>query len=476
MSTVPTKVCRPAAQYLRMSTDRQDVSLEFQAKTIRAWASENGYDIVATFVDEGISGVTIEKREGLKSLLRTVIGGGSGFASVLVYDVSRWGRFQNPDQAAHYEFMCEEAGVPVEYCAEPFRNDGSALSGLIKHVKRTMAAEFSRETSVRMAKAKMVLRQRNYWTGGAPGFGFRRAVVDQDGSVVRICDAGEKFSRTHCHTRLVHGPERELAVVRRAYEMFLEPAATYLSVAKDLNATLRPTLVADRWTLNRVRKLLTSPKYCGQFQAGRTRHRLGRPVEAVAEKFWVPGPDTCQAIVSPELFAKVNAKVARRKRRTTDDELIAELQRLVNVHGRLSESVIDKHACYGLEMFRDRFGGMQNAYRAAGYVQTPTQIAQSARIRAAPKFKSEPKYSTTELLEMLRIVWRTHGSITFDLINSTPGMPGASTFCRRFGTISDGYVAIGYEPNAQQTRNANKVRQAKVMPRSKGLSIQLKPD
>jgi hypothetical protein len=24
-----------------------------------------------------------------------------------VYDVSRWGRFQDPDEAAHYEFLCK---------------------------------------------------------------------------------------------------------------------------------------------------------------------------------------------------------------------------------------------------------------------------------------------------------------------------------------------------------------------------------
>lgn len=476
MHDAPIHKGRPAAQYLRMSTDRQDVSLAFQAKAIAGWAEANGFEVVATFADEGISGVSIEKRQALKDLLRAVIGGGSGFAAVLVYDVSRWGRFQNPDQAAHYEFMCEEAGVSVEYCAEPFRNDGSALSGLIKHVKRTMAAEFSRETSVRMTKAKMVLRQRNYWTGGAPGFGFRRAIVDQDGVVVRICADGEKFSRAHCHTRLVHGPADEIAVVRRIYDRFLSPTATYRSIARELNEDLMPDRVEDRWTLNRVRNVLTNPKYCGMFQAGRTRHRLGGPVEAVDERFWVPGPDTCQAIVTPEVFGTVKAKIDRRKRRTTDDELIAELQRLAAAHGRLSEAIVANHACYGLEMFRDRFGGMQSAYRAAGYVQTPEQESKMDRIKAAKKFKQEPKYSTTELLEMLRVVWKTHGAITFDLIHDTPGMPSGTTFSRRFGTISDGYIAIGYKPNAQQTRMANKRRRSRTKPRSKGLPVQLVPD
>ncbi|RWK32866.1 MAG: hypothetical protein EOR46_30210 [Mesorhizobium sp.] len=51
--------------------------------------------------------------------------GQKAFSAILVLDVSRWGRFPNADQSAHYEFLCLDAGVAVEYCAEPFENDGS---------------------------------------------------------------------------------------------------------------------------------------------------------------------------------------------------------------------------------------------------------------------------------------------------------------------------------------------------------------
>lgn len=464
-----------AAQYLRMSTDRQDVSLAYQAKIIGVWAAENGYEVAASFADEGTSGVGIEKRQGLKSLLRTVIGGQADFEAILVYDVSRWGRFQNPDQAAHYEFMCQEAGVKVEYCAEPFRNDGSALSGLIKHVKRTMAAEFSREASERTSKAKMVLRQRSYWTGGKPGFGFQRAIVDADGEIVRLCGPGDKFSRLHCHTRLVHGPERDVAIVRRIYHAFLEPDETFTGIAQALNAELKPTSVDERWTLGRVRNILSNPKYCGRHTAGRTRGRLGGPAELVDERFWVVGQETCQAIVTTEIFNRVAEKIARRKRRATDDELIADLRRILEAHGHLNEKLVVQYGRYGLEMVRDRFGGMQSAYTACGYVPDAKQAAYISRIRAAPKVHSGPRFSSTELLEMLRTVWKAHGQITVDLINNTPGLPHSTTFCRRFGTISDAYTAIGYEPNPQQLRMAENVRRTKGKPRSKGLAVQLAP-
>lgn len=66
---------------------------------------------------------------------------------ILVYDVSRWGRFQDADESAHYEYICKRAGIQVAYCAEQFENDGSPVSTIVKSLKRAMASEYSRERS-----------------------------------------------------------------------------------------------------------------------------------------------------------------------------------------------------------------------------------------------------------------------------------------------------------------------------------------
>lgn len=70
------------------------------------------------------------------------------FNFILVYDVSRWGRFQDADESAYYEYICKRAGINVAYCAEQFENDGSPVSTIVKGVKRAMAGEYSRELSV----------------------------------------------------------------------------------------------------------------------------------------------------------------------------------------------------------------------------------------------------------------------------------------------------------------------------------------
>jgi DNA invertase Pin-like site-specific DNA recombinase len=95
----------PAAQYLRMSTEHQQYSLANQADAIAAYAQTEGFRIIKTYEDAGKSGVALAHRRGLKQLLEDVLKGAE-YRAILVYDVSRWGRFQDSDEAAHYEFVC----------------------------------------------------------------------------------------------------------------------------------------------------------------------------------------------------------------------------------------------------------------------------------------------------------------------------------------------------------------------------------
>lgn len=102
-----------AAQYVRMSTDKQRYSIQNQAAVIAAYAHAHNLQIIKTYKDEGESGLRIKNRMGLRQLIADVSSGEADFSHVLVYDVSRWGRFQDTDESAHYEFVCKRAGVQV---------------------------------------------------------------------------------------------------------------------------------------------------------------------------------------------------------------------------------------------------------------------------------------------------------------------------------------------------------------------------
>jgi len=150
----------PAAEYVRMSTEHQRYSTDNQRTAIRSYAERRGYEIVRTYADEGKSGLNLGGRLALQELLQDVEAGQAHFRAVLVYDVSRWGRFQDPDEAATYELRCRRAGVDVHYCAEQFENDGSIGSSIIKTVKRAMAGEYRRRQRRGLTEDQIAVMQR----------------------------------------------------------------------------------------------------------------------------------------------------------------------------------------------------------------------------------------------------------------------------------------------------------------------------
>src|ERR1700720_567903 len=170
----------PAAQYLRMSTEHQQYSLENQSVAIQRYAESHNFEVIQTYSDAARSGIGLKQRIGLQQLLKTVVSGTSIYRAILVYDVSRWGRFQDTDEAAHYEFLCKSSGVPVHYCAETFANDGTLPSLIMKTLKRTMAAEYSRELGVKVLAGQKRLAGLGFKQGGMPGYGLRRMLISSE--------------------------------------------------------------------------------------------------------------------------------------------------------------------------------------------------------------------------------------------------------------------------------------------------------
>lgn len=237
-----------AAEYVRMSTEHQQYSTENQAAVIRRYAEERGFEIVRTYADEGKSGLQIEGRNELKRLLADVESGRANFKVVLIYDVSRWGRFQDPDESAYHELRCKLAGVSVHYCAEQFENDGSPVSNIIKSVKRMMAGEYSRELSVKVFAGQRRLIELGFRQGGAAGFGLRRQLVDHTGAAKGKLGRGEQKSLQTDRVILVAGPPAEVEVVRGIYHSFVEEGLPERRIAETLNERRIMTDLGRPWT------------------------------------------------------------------------------------------------------------------------------------------------------------------------------------------------------------------------------------
>jgi DNA invertase Pin-like site-specific DNA recombinase len=357
----------PAAQYLRRSTEHQQYSLENQSVAIEKYAESHGFRIVLTYFDAK-TGLVFKQRAGLRHMLQDVVTGISSYKAILVYDVSRWGRFQDTDESAHYEFLCKSAGVPVHYCAEQFANDNSVASLILKAVKRTMAGEYSRELSVKVRAGQFRLARLGFKMGGHTPFGLRRQLLDANGSHKQLLAYRERKSIATDRVILVPGPRAEVATVERIFREFGDERKGLTAIARSLNEDGVPFVTGNKWTVCTVTNLLRNPKYVGRQIWGRTTEYLSGPSRRLPEDQWAICEDAFWPIIPLELFQRVQARFAQFTHNLSDDQLLEHLKPLLKRHGKLTSRIIEQsRSCPGLTTYCRRFGGLLNLYRKLGY-------------------------------------------------------------------------------------------------------------
>ncbi len=358
-----------AAQYVRMSTEHQQYSTENQADILREYASRRGIQIVRTFSDAGKSGLRIDGRDGLKDLIETVQCGRADFTMILVYDVSRWGRFQDADESAYYEYICKRAGITVQYCAEQFENDGSPVSTIVKGVKRAMAGEYSRELSAKVFKGQCRLIELGFRQGGAAGYGLRRLLIDQAGKPKAELQPGEQKSLQTDRVVLVPGPTEERAVVRRIYRLFVADGYTERQIAGELNrAGIFGELGRD-WTRGMIHQVLTNEKYVGNNVYNKISFKLKKKRVRNPPQMWVRRDEAFDAVVDMVDFTTAQAIILERHKRVSDAELLELLRGLAQRNGRLSGLIIDEaEGMPSSSAYRQRFGSLARAYQLVDYL------------------------------------------------------------------------------------------------------------
>jgi DNA invertase Pin-like site-specific DNA recombinase len=357
-----------AAQYVRMSTDHQQYSIDNQSAAIDLYARQHHMQIVKTYADSGKSGLTAENRPGLKQLINDVQTSSIDYSTILVYDVSRWGRFQDADESAYYEYCCRRAKIAVHYCVEPFSNDGSLSAVLLKAIKRAMAAEYSRELSAKVFAGQSRLTELGFRQGGTAGYGLRRLLVDESGKPKLILEPGQRKSIATDRIILIPGPKEEIEIVNEIFRLYAIERFSPEKIAKTLNERGIPCEGRRPWTRYIIRRMVTNPKYIGANVSNRLSAKLrGRRVNN-PPNMWIRRDHAFQGIVDPDLYRKTEAEADTRSRSYTDEELLDLLRQLLRKRGKLSERLIKAtpHMPCG-QVYAARFGGLAEAYRRVGY-------------------------------------------------------------------------------------------------------------
>lgn len=375
-----------AAQYVRMSSELQPCSIEVQQLTIADYAKRHDLEIVATYTDEARTGLTLSGRAGMQSLLRDVMNDDCPFDVVLVLDVTRWGRFQDVDEAAYYEFHCRKNGVRVQYVAESFKSDSpTPFESILKQLKRAMAGEYSRDLGIKTRSGHANLINKGFATGCLPCLGFRRMSVSSGGVDGRLLQPRERKPLVTDHVRWVLGPEDEVKVVDTIFKEFVAGSSIPKIVAS-LNAQGVKTHDKREMTKSKVRRLLESEIVTGSFIWGQRKRRAPSltgigPYEPVRYDGMVP------AIIDRETWGATQKRLKGfqhfRNNGLDSDQLIEELRIAISKKPTLRTKDFLVNGLSNPSTYLKRFGSIFSAYDLAGRPNKTAEVELSAERSAA---------------------------------------------------------------------------------------------
>jgi DNA invertase Pin-like site-specific DNA recombinase len=183
---------RRAVAYLRVSSHKQGASIAQQRRAIELYAAKHGFVIVKWYIDEAISGASVDGRRAFEQLQLDGHAPGRDWQYVLVYDVSRFSR-GDIDQAGHLRYEFRLVGVEVIYCNENLT--GGDADDLVVGVKQWMAQRFVVDLSRVTLRGQLTLSASGAWCGGAPGYGYDLLYADSSGRPyqrVRWLENGDK--------------------------------------------------------------------------------------------------------------------------------------------------------------------------------------------------------------------------------------------------------------------------------------------
>lgn len=357
------------AQYLRMSTDHQQYSLHNQSEYIKDYAEKNNMEIAYTYDDAGKSGVSIIGRHSLQQLLSDVEQKKIDIQAVLFYDVSRFGRFQNSDEAAYYSFLFERNGVDLIYCSEPIPTKDFPLeSSVILNIKRSSAAYHSRNLSEKVFIGQVNLIKLGYHQGGMAGYGLRRLLVDENGIAKEILGFRKRKSIQTDRVILIPGPKNERKIVNSIYDLFIDDNMPEFIIAERLNEQNIPAENGTLWTRAKIHQILTNEKYIGNNIYNKTSSKLKSRLVKNPKNEWVRCDKAYKPIISKKKYNKAQEIIQLRSVHLTNDELLEKLKQKLESNGKLSGFIIDEDDTGpSSSVYRTRFGGLLRAYTLIGY-------------------------------------------------------------------------------------------------------------
>jgi len=385
-----------AIGYCRRSTkDMQENSLEIQEELIRKYAGEHEIEVIKIFSDKA-SGRKVKGRDSFLELLEWVEE--KDFQKILVRDVSRWGRFDDIDESAYWEYHCKNLGKEVIYIEEDFRNDNSLYDALMKSIKRVMAAEYSRKLGKLVLAGSKKIASQGFKLGGSPPYALKRMLVNQERVHVRILEKGERKTVGNDRVIFVPGAKDQIENVNLIFSLYVEDLLGGGKICNHLNGFGIPSPRGGKWSAGTVSTILQREAYIGTMVYNKvskvpgTEKRKRNP-----ESEWVKCEGAFIPIVSKEDFFDAKKLRAERRRTYTDGELLSMLHDLYHRYSFVSPALLIRCGLPRAETYKKRFDSLEAALLLSQ--EGVVQEAKETTLEALKKFYRVRESNGSYLLE-----------------------------------------------------------------------------
>ena len=245
---------------------------------------------------------------------------------------------------------------------------------MMKALKRTMAAEYSRELGIKVSAGQRRLALLGFRVVGRAGYGMQRMMVSPDGRRRLILKEGEPKGIQTDRTILVPGPQREVNCIRTIFGL-ADLCKTPMEIARELNMGRIRTSNGRPWNRSSVYRILTNEKYAGCNTYGKTAQRLCSHSRTVERHLWITNPHAFASIVNPEIFDRVQKLIKKRAAHPdrSDTYFIQGIKKVLAREGKLSKSILERKFTFSHDRYK-RFGSVVKAYELAGFQPPPSTV------------------------------------------------------------------------------------------------------
>ncbi|MFN3484622.1 MAG: recombinase family protein, partial [Planctomycetota bacterium] len=320
--------------YKRCSKDVQDASLDDQEQVLSVEREALGLTkVLATFEDDGLRGHD-ETRPGLLAVLQYArthpnpVRSNADFIPVLVYELSRFGRFDDSKKIFAYFVEIEKYGYEFYSVTERIRSRGNIADFVQAIIKSEQAYDYSVNLSKYGLRTGCSLAEKGWWPGGAAPYAYDRMSYGPDGkpkyryttrldkSVEKRTPDGtlveilppieDKGKRRSAYSdklkgdrvKLVPSDPKMVEVVRLIFEKYVKEGWGLRRIASLLNTKGVPPPRGRKWLHTSVRTIIKNAAYMGALVYGRrsdgkhhwlTIEKTGGGYAPVIERKDVPG-------------------------------------------------------------------------------------------------------------------------------------------------------------------------------------------